>query len=385
MIYFNRKYFKIISQFIVITFFAACKKETTTPNNSNSNPIQYQAGPGFNYQVNALIVFNGNLVAAHLDSASQWNGTNWSSIGSPLNGTINALIIYNGNLVAAGGTDYSNNGFVEMWNGSSWQPIGNGFNASVNALTVYNGNLIAGGQFDTTQHGVANKVAEWNGTKWLPIADSGMQVWSSGINALTVYNGNLVMAGSFSYSGKYTAYNIALFNGSTWLSLGAGLNATIFSLLNYNGNLIAGGTFREVIGIDTAKNIAQWNGSAWTTVGTSEIGTPAFNNQGTVVLSLTDYNNNLIAGGSFFSIGSSSASGLVEYNGSSWTSPFGSIVDYYLAETNPGQPYLAPGPDAIYSSVIYNGNLIIGGNFNNTGGIHASCIAQWNGSTWSAL
>ena len=167
---------------IVVLVLGSCKKETNTQP-SNVNTLVYQAGPGFYSPATALIIFNGNLVAAHSDSVSQWNGSTWTTLGSGLSGTVNALTIYNGNLIAAGGN------LVEMWNGASWQSIGAAFNNSVNALTVYNGNLIAGGNFDTNQHGVANKIAEWNGTKWSPIADSGMQVWSIGVNALTVFNG----------------------------------------------------------------------------------------------------------------------------------------------------------------------------------------------------
>ncbi len=379
---------KIIKALFAIAFgglfFGACKKETT-PNNSSQNqnfPV-VPNGPGLS-GATALILFNGNLVAANNDNVSQWDGSKWNVIGSGLIGVATALTVYNGNLVAAGQTT-NQGGFVELWNGSSWQMLGSVFDGSVNALTVYNGNLIAGGQFDTNRLGVANKIAEWNGAKWLPIADSGMQIWSSGINALTVYNGNLIMAGSFGYYGKYTASNIAVFNGSTWSSLGAGLNATIYSLSTYNGNLVVGGSFDEIIGTDTAKNIAQWNGSNWTTVGASKIGTPAYPNQGTVVLSLTDYNNNLIAGGSFFSIGSAGTYGLAEYNGSFWLSPFGLIAEYAIGENMPGEPFLYPAPDVIYSSIVYNGNLIVSGSFNSAGGVAASCIAQWNGSSWSAL
>jgi hypothetical protein len=34
---------------------------------------------------------------------------------------------------------------------------------------------------------------------------------------------------------------------------------------------------------------------------------------------------------------------------------------------------------------VYNGELYIGGDFTNAGGIVVSNIAKWNGTTWSAL
>ncbi len=39
----------------------------------------------------------------------------------------------------------------------------------------------------------------------------------------------------------------------------------------------------------------------------------------------------------------------------------------------------------VYSSVIYNGDLIVGGVFTSAGGVSANHIARWNGTSWSPL
>lgn len=375
---------------IIITglVFIACKKETTQPQQAQQNTASFTATGNAMTIYNSTIVTDGTLGSAY--GIYQYVGSKWSNIGSvSTNQQIEALTVYNGNLIAAG--NFTSIGGVAvhciaMWDGSSWHPLGSGFNNTVCSLIVYNGNLIAGGAFDTNARGVANKIAQWNGTTWLPMADSGMQVWSQAVFALTVYNGNLVIGGNFSFLGKsVSATNIATFNGTSWATIGAGsgLNA-IRTLTIYNGNLIAGGTFVDVIGSDSAKCIAQWNGTNWATLGTLKIGTAAYN-QSPGVLTITNYNNALIVGGAFINLGPSYVYSLIQWNGTSWASPFGTIEDYYTVETTPGHPMLTNGPDIIYSTLVYKGNLIISGTFNSIAGVTINGIAQWNGSSWSAL
>ena len=65
----------------------------------------------------------------------------WNSLGSGINGPVNALVYYNGNIIAGGDFDTAggvsaNN--IALWNGSSWQPLLNGVDGVVAALLVYN-------------------------------------------------------------------------------------------------------------------------------------------------------------------------------------------------------------------------------------------------------
>jgi hypothetical protein len=41
--------------------------------------------------------------------------------------------------------------------------------------------------------------------------------------------------------------------------------------------------------------------------------------------------------------------------------------------------------DWVYASAVYNGDLIVGGNFTNAGGVSANHIARWDGSNWYPL
>jgi hypothetical protein len=345
---------------------ASCKKDN--PATPTSNQSQY--GPGLRNGPNVLTTFNGNLIAGCYDTIYQWNGSNWSVMGSGFGGyTVSALQVYNGSLYAA--TGYN----VKMWTGSSWQNVGAGFNSYVNALAVYNNNLYAGGGFFTNGSSPDTCIAEWNGSSWTAL---GAGVYG-GVNALAVYNGNLIAAGSISRTGNTSVNNIAQWNGSTWSALGSVTGFAINALTVYNGNLIAGGFFTEIIGPgDTATCIAQWNGSAWASVGTSKFYGGMYRFYAPPqILNFTIYNNNLVIVG-FFGM-DNGASDLGIWNGTAWSTIAG------LTYTRPTNDYNSPTPIFFTCCTIYNGYLVIGGGFNGAGSLSVSSIAAWNGSAWSAL
>ena len=39
----------------------------------------------------------------------------------------------------------------------------------------------------------------------------------------------------------------------------------------------------------------------------------------------------------------------------------------------------------VHALMVYNGELIAGGEFTTAGGTEANCIARWDGTTWSPL
>jgi hypothetical protein len=75
----------------------------------------------------------------------------------------------------------------------------------------------------------------------------------------------------------------------------------------------------------------------------------------------------LVAGGEFSSAGSSSASYIATWNGSSWSSISGGVED------------------RVYAFTIYNNELVAAGQFRSVGGVSANRIARWTGSQWSAF
>jgi hypothetical protein len=127
-------------------------------------------------------------------------------------------------------------------------------------------------------------------------------------------------------------------------------------------NLYAGGYFTTAGG-NPANYIARWNGSSWSAISSG---------MDDIVVALAASGTNLYAGGGFATAGGNPASYIAQWNGSSW-SALGLGMD---------------GP--VYALAVSGTNLYAGGDFTtatNSGGaaVTVNFIAQWNGSSWSAL
>jgi hypothetical protein len=76
------------------------------------------------------------------------------------------------------------------------------------------------------------------------------------------------------------------------------------------------------------------------------------------------YNGDLIVGGLFTSAGGVSTNHIARWDGISWT-PLGSGVN-----------------GKVNALTVYKGNLVAAGEFTNAGGLDVNFIAQWNGTEW---
>jgi hypothetical protein len=77
----------------------------------------------------------------------------------------------------------------------------------------------------------------------------------------------------------------------------------------------------------------------------------------------------LYAGGDFTTAGGVAATNIAQWNGSSW-SALGSGMNTY---------------GYVNALAVSGSTLYAGGCFTTAGGVAATNIAQWNGSSWSAL
>ncbi len=377
-----------------VVLLSSCTKETTSTNNGTF----YQSGT--NGIVGATAVYNGNLVAGgnftDIDSIQatdivQWNGTKWVALGTGITqsaplGTceINAMTTFNGNLIVGGYFSYAGSNLVNgiaQWNGSAWTGLASGVTAGIgqiNAMLVWNGNLIVAGSFTSAGTTNANNIAVWNGTSWSAI---GHGIHGS-VAAMALYNNNLIIGGSFDSAGGILANNIVQYDGSNWTAFANGIKGTINvfdpilypvnTIAVYNNNLVIGGNFDS--GAGQPSYIAQWNGVSWQRVGTGiRVGDPT---------SLIVWNGTLVA--SFGTSGIASSNGLYQWNGLTWSSTamggtFQSNTLVYWTQNYDPNLY------SINSLSLYNGNLIVGGNFYNAGGLATNSIVSWNGSSWSKL
>lgn len=321
----------------------------------------------------------GNVIASHI---AKWNGTNWSALGSGLDGKVYALALSGNNLYAggaftnAGGTVAAG---IARWDGTNWSAlgsgVGNGFigRPEVYALAVSGNNLYAGGPFTFAGGNPANFIARWDGSSWSAFG-SGV---NSTVRALAVSGSDVYAAGDFTVAGVDGATNIAKWDGAAWSALGSGMGGgtqvtptSVYALAVSGNSLFAGGNFTTAGG-NAATNIAMWDGNGWTAVGPGLADGPSVFPQ---VAALAVSDGNLYAGGYFETIGGALMNHIAKWNGTTWTA-----LSSGLDAGNPGTFA------NISALAVSSTNLYAGGNFTRAGDRPANNIAMWDGNNWTPL
>ena len=311
----------------------------------------------------------GDVIA---NGIAKWNGSNWSALGSGVDGGVVALAVSGSDLYVGGYFSTAGGGAatnIAKWNGSSWSALGSGINDTVWALTVSGTNVYAGGIFTTAGGTNANSIAKWNGTHWSALG-SGM---NGPVLALAVSGSDLYAGGEFTTAGDIDASHIAKWNGSSWSALGSGIGTfsfsprSVYALAVSGTDLYAGGYF-TMAGGSAANRIAKWNGSSWSALGSGIndwLDNPPDHPPAVVALAVSG--SDVYAGGAFRAAGGIEVSNIAKWNGSNWSA---------LGSGMPGW---------VSALAVSGSDLYAGGNFTTAGGSEAAAIAKWNGSSWSAL
>ncbi len=348
-------------------------------------------GSGVNAAVSALTVFDDgggaelyaggeftNAGGVGANRIAKWDGSSWAALGTGMSADVRALTVFDDGggaaLYAGGGSNVD--GVVARWNGVSWSQIGSAMNSSVYALTVFDDGggaaLHAGGEFTSTGGVFANRIAEWSGSSWMALTTGSV---NCEVRTLTVFDDGggaaLYVGGDFTSAGGAAADRVAKWDGSSWTTLGSGMNGTVHTLTVYDDGggaaLYAGGDFTSAGGV-AANRVAQWDGSSWTALGSG------VNSRVRALIVFDDGGGAaLYAGGGFTSAGGVAANRIAKWNGANWTA-LGSGLQ------------VGTGPNAL--AVYDDGGgpaLYAAGNFGIAGGVAASRIAKWNGSSWTAL
>jgi hypothetical protein len=376
-------------------------------------------GTGVDNTVRSLCVFQGELIAggnfnvaggASTAKIARWNGSSWQAMGTGMSGgSVFSLALFDNELVAGGGFTTAGGiaaNKVARWNGTSWQALGPGPGHSATSLTIWDNKLVA-----STNLGVS--VSTWDGAAWslLPAGLNGggdtslvrsmcsyngdlfaggdfispgrdiarydgksWQHLGRGMNnfayASTLFNGDLYMGGIFNMAGDISATRIVRYDGANYHPLGSGMNSDVYCLLPFRNELHASGYFTNA-GDVTVNQIARWDGQTWNSVGGGVSG--AFFLGPTAVFSMAEYQGDLIVGGNFTMAGSTPANCIARWDGTQWF-PLGSGM------AGPNNP-----PPIVVALTVYNGELIAGGYFTSAGGVPATYVARWNGTSWLAL
>ncbi len=351
------------------------------------------------FQVNATFRYSLGFPIGSGSYVSRWNGTTWAELGVS---NTTCLGFYNGQILAGGSRTpaclaYDNTNWNELGRGNPgridavanfgtdvvaavdnavqkrssatglWSRVGGAANGFVDAvLALPNNDIVAAGQFANLES-ATNNIAQWDGTSWTALGTGITGTGSSGVTALArMPNGDIVAGGLFTSAGGLAALNIARWNGFAWSPLGSGVGGPIYALkVAANGDLYAGGVFNTASGAAT-NGIARWDGTNWRPLGAG------VNGQVRAIEQLAD--NSIVVAGFFSTAGGLPANSIARWNGTTW-SALGSGITESGGGTSVGYAL----------KVLASGELIVAGNFELAGGVSASRIARWNGSTWSEL
>jgi hypothetical protein len=256
-----------------------------------------------------------------------------------------------------------------------------GFRTGVNVMLEYRSLLYFGVSSPTFADKVTptGYVVAWDGRTWSTIpCGTGLGVGSV-VYAMTIYNDTLVIGGYFHLlgDGVTVANRVVSYNGSAWSTLGIGPSngigagafaGTVFGLAVYKNILYATGSFTTLgDGRTSAKNAAMFDGTAW-----SALGNGTSNGLGNFPKALQVYRGLLFFGGEFTTLGSgASAKYIATWNGTAWAPVMSGITNGVSFHVN--------------AFSLYNGSLVVGGNFAAAGLLTARRVVMWNGTSWSAL
>lgn len=328
----------------------------------------------------------GGIAATSIVS---FDGNNWTSMGSFLlfqgaPGSCYKLAFQSNQLYAAGAFERAGNAgacCVARWDGANWNTVGQTSKGvpptsvnfvesllQVNSSTALPSGLYMGGLFSDVGSTAANCIARWDGTNWNALGGGVSGNFSGGngqrINAMATDGTNLYGGGIFTnVSGTYMS-GVAYWNGSTWNPMGSGVDFIVSALaIGQANNVWVGGSFTNAGGF-SSPGLAVWYSGAWHNQGTVQGTSPS------VTALVYDGSSKVYIGGSFNTVGGVNATNIAYY-------------DYNTSSMHALGVGLQAGK---VSALLYtNGILYAGGTFTNSSTTTLWRIAQWNGSTWSAL
>jgi hypothetical protein len=346
---------------------------------------------GTNLYVGGIFTQIGGIPGTNIVS---FDGTTWEQLGGGLHyfqnglGQANKLLWWSNQLFVAGGFDRAGDNagaaYVARWDGTNWWSLGGdtskGMSPAINFVqTLCNvpasgsiaGGLYAGGLFSTAGKTNAHAIARYDGTNWNPLGGgvSGWFISSARVYAIATDGTDVYAGGNFTNADLFTGVGgLAYWNGNGWWPLYYGMDYIVNALaVDGYGRLWIGGQFTNAVSITYAKGLAVWD---WNTGGGTYVNYGNVDGTNATVGAIAyDGGTRVYVGGQFYSVGGVSATNIAYY-------------DYNDGLWHP----LSLGLNTKVSALAYgNGKLYAGGTFTQAGSLAVNRIAQWDGANWSAL
>ncbi len=328
-------------------------------------PIKFE--PNGDLYAGGIFTQAGGVSASNI---ARWDGNNWYAVGEGLPSTGVAIELI-GSTIYAGGYAFGGNNppSIAAWDGNQWNSLGQGLNYWANTVASdNNGNVYVAGDFGAAGGHVTGKIAKWDGNTWSAL---GSGIEGSSIGAIVVSGDYVYVGGDFPIAGGIPVNNIARWNITTgvWSALGAGIEGGVSTLAVSGRDLYVGGYFSRAGDIN-ANHIAKWNMDTgyWSPLGS---GVEGSSYRG--VYSIAVNGSDVYAGGKFEAAGGASANNIAR-----WDANTGEWHALGSGVTGPDHP-------TVYGVEIVGNDVYVGGAFDTAGGVSASNIARWNGTTWAAL
>ncbi len=202
----------------------------------------------------------------------------------------------------------------------------------------------------------------WDGQFGVPGANAD-------VLAAAIYKGDLIAGGGFSQVGGVNANNIAKWDGTNWSPLRGGVSWVVTALAVNGPDLYVGGYFTMADGIP-ALRVAKWDGANWSALGSGV---------NDMVEALAVRGSDLYVGGQFTSAGGLPARRLAKWDGASWSS-VGALTNSHVGCSDG-----CYDDAAVFALAVHGTDLYVGGRFVYAGGVFTTNIAKWDGTNWSGV
>ncbi|NIR69773.1 T9SS type A sorting domain-containing protein [candidate division KSB1 bacterium] len=214
-------------------------------------------------QANSIVVVGGEVyVGGNFTSAGQisanniakWNGSNWSALGSGVNGEVEGMAVVGSNVYVGGEFDAAGGegaDEIAMWDGSSWHALESDVNLTFRAIAVnLEGEIIVTGPFFDPFGNSLFDVAKWDGNNWIPLGDGVVSGSPSPdrIDSITAWRNFIYVCGRFAQIDNVSANNIARWDGISWIALGSGISGCDVMDVSTVGELFVGGSLKKAGG-----------------------------------------------------------------------------------------------------------------------------------------